>query len=131
MEKSQTAEKGNGILEVVKAIIIAIIISLALILLSSFLIKVLNVALEATKIIVQVIKGVSIFVACLICLKSPTNRWLKGILIGIIYIIIAFFVFSLLDDSKGITFSISFLNDVIIGSASGLISGVVASVIRK
>ncbi len=128
MSKTE-AKKGNGILEILKAIILALIFSLVLILAASLIVKLANIETDYLPIINQVIKGVSILAACLICLKTPTGGWARGIIIGIIYIALAFVVFSLLNGK--FTFDLSILNDLAIGSVTGLISGIIAVNIRK
>ena len=117
MEKAASHNR-SSFLEVIKAIIVAIIISLIAILVMAFVIKMLSISTHTVPIINQVIKGVSILIACLICLKTPSNGWLKGLTVGILYIALAFVIFSLLDgDFK---FGLSLLNDSAIGAVSGL-----------
>ena len=119
----------SAVLEIIKSVIVAVILSLILILLAALLIKVCNIKTSAIPIINQVIKGVSVLAACLLCLKTPTNGWLKGIVVGIVYIIIAFVLFSLLDGA--FEFSLKLLNDAAIGTVTGCLSGIIAANIRK
>lgn len=128
MEKAEKQNK-SAVFEVVKTVIVAVIISLIAILITAFLIKLFNISTTAIPIINQVIKGVSILVACLICIKTPTNGWIKGIISGLLYIILAFVIFSLL--SGKFEFGLNILNDVAIGAVSGMISGIIAVSIRK
>lgn len=123
------AKKSNGILEILKAIVIALIFSLILILLASLIVKLANIETSYLPIINQVIKGVSILASCLICLKTPSGGWARGIIVGVVYIALAFVVFSLLNG--GFTFDLSIINDLAIGSITGLISGIIAVNIRK
>ena len=122
MEKVK--KKGTSVLEVVKALIIAVILSLLLVLLAALMVKLFNIKTEAIPIINQVIKGVSILVGCLIAIKGKTNNWLKGIIIGILYIALSFVIFSLLDGE--FSFGLNILNDIALGSVTGLISGILA-----
>lgn len=115
--------------EIVKAVVVAVIISLAAILIMAFVIKAANIATGVIPIINQVIKGVSILTACLICLKLPGNGWVRGIVVGLIYIVLAFVIFSLLNGAK-FSFGLNVLNDVALGAISGLISGIIASLVR-
>ena len=128
MEKAEKQNK-SAVFEVVKTVIVAVIISLVAILITAFLIKLFNISTTAIPIINQVIKGVSILVACLICIKTPSNGWIKGIVSGLLYIILAFVIFSLL--SGKFEFGLNILNDVAIGAGSGMISGIIAVSIRK
>jgi len=132
MRKAQIANPTarHYFFEILKAIIIAVIISLAAILILAFIIKTANIPSNAIPIINQVIKGVSILTACLWCLKLPRNAWLRGLAVGVIYILLAFLIFSLLN-SVQFNFGLNLLNDIALGSVSGLLSGIIAGLIRK
>ncbi len=119
----------SAVFEIIKSVIVAVIISLALILLAALLIKVCNIPTSAIPIINQAIKALSVLVACMVCLKTPQNGWLKGIAVGLAYIIIAFVIFSLLDGA--FDWSLKILNDVAIGSVTGALSGIIAANVRK
>lgn len=128
--KSESKKISNSYaLEIIKAIVIAILISLVSILIMAFAIKIFNIPTTIIPIINQVIKGLSILLACLFSLKLPNNGWLRGIFVGILYVIIAFVIFSLLDGK--FVFGLNCLNDIAIGSISGLISGIISVNIRK
>ena len=123
-------KSGSYVLETLKALIVAIIISLLLVVIAAFLVKWLNIGDKYIKIINQIIKGLSIFLSAVICLRLPYNGWLRGFILGVLFILSAFVVFSLLGD--GFDFGISLLNDVVLGGVSGLISGILAvNVFRK
>ena len=94
----KTRSKGSYVTEILKALIFAVIISLVLVVLAAFLVKWFNIADNYIKIINQVIKGLSIFIAAAICLKLPYNGWLRGVILGVLFILIAVVVFSLLGD---------------------------------
>lgn len=122
-------KKGNYVFEITATVFVALIFSLILVVIAAFAIKLFNLDDGAIVIINQVIKGVSILLACLICLKLPNNGWLRGFIVGIIYIALAFVVFSLLNGS--FEFGLTLLNDAVLGGVSGLISGIIAVNIRK
>lgn len=128
MSKTE-AKQGRAILEVLKAIILALIFSLVLILLASFIVKLANIETNYLPIINQIIKGVSILAACLLCLKTASGGWARGIIVGVIYIAFAYVLFSLLNGK--FTFDLSIVNDIAIGAITGLISGIIAVNIRK
>ena len=117
-------KKGTAIFETVKALIIAVILSLVSVLLAALVIKLFNLGNGAIPIINQVIKGVSILLGCLIAIKSKHNSWLKGIVIGILYIALSFVIFSLLD-------GLGILNDVALGSITGMVSGILAGLKKQ
>ena len=122
-------KKSNYFLETIIAVFIALIISLILVVIAAFAIKLFSINDSAIVIINQVIKGLSIFLAGIFCLKLPNNGWLRGFILGLIYVLLAFVVFSLL--SGEFVFDLTLLNDAVLGGVSGLISGIVAVNIRK
>ena len=129
MENEIKAKKHSAVFEVMKAVIIAIIISLVGVLLAALVIKLFNLSTTAIPIINQVIKSISVLVSCLIALKTPHNCWIKGIISGLIYTALAYVIFSLL--AGKFTFDIGLLNDAVVGVVSGFLSGVIAANIRK
>ena len=133
MAKKEVVANPTGkhyMLEVVKAVIVAVVISLAGILILAFLIPALNISNNVIPIINQVIKGLAILVSCLIALRLPKNGWVRGIVVGLVYVILAFVIFSLLNGAQ-FNFGLNVLNDVALGAVSGLISGIISSLIRK
>ena len=124
-----TVEKKHYVLEMVKALILSIIVTLVLILLAAFAIKIFNIPTDSIIIINQVIKGVSIFVSAMICFKLPSCGFIRGIILGILYILLSFVVFSLFNNE--FAFGINLLNDVALGAVTGLISGIIAVNLRK
>lgn len=122
MEKAK--KRGGVIVETTKAIVIAVLLSLLLVLVAALVIKLCNLPTSAIPIINQVIKGVSILTGTLIALKSKQNTWIKGIVIGVLYIALAYVIFSLLDGN--FDFGLSLLNDIVLGSVTGMVSGILA-----
>ena len=96
---------------------------------SALVIKLFNVPSVAIPIINQVLKGISVLVACLISFKIPKNGWVKGIAVGFFYTALAFVIFSLLDGA--FKFDLTILNDLAIGCVSGFLSGIITANIRK
>ena len=92
--------QGLNFLSVLRGSVIALASSLLLILVLAFLLKFTSIPDNVISPINQVIKGVSVFLGVFIGLKkSKEMGLLSGLLIGIIYTLIAFFVFSLLAGS--------------------------------
>lgn len=121
--------KSNYFFETLVTIFVAIIISLLLVVIAAFAIKMFNIADSAILIINQVIKSLSILLAGLFCLRLPHSGWLRGFIVGILYALIAEVVFSLL--SGVFAFDLTLLNDVVLCGVSGLITGIIAVNIRK
>ena len=61
--------------------------------------------------------------------KNREGAFFKGILIGLIYIVVSFLVFSALDKSFNLSWSI--LNDLLFGGIAGAISGVLFKIKNK
>lgn len=118
------AKKGSSVFEVIKALIIAVILSLVLVLVAALVIKLFNLKDGLIPVLNQVIKGISILLGCLIAVKGKSNNWLKGLIIGILYIALAFVIFSLLDGE--FSFGLHILNDIALGAVTGTVSGILA-----
>lgn len=128
--KRRSVPRDRGyVFEIVKADIIALIVALVAILISALIVKLFSVGDGAIPIINQVIKSVSIFIGCLISLKKPNNGWLRGLIAGFTFAALSFVVFSALDAK--FVFGLSLLNDVVLGSVSGMLSGIIAVNIRN
>ncbi len=128
MSKHEVKDRGY-VFEIVKANIIALITALVLVLLSALAVKLFNISDGAIPIINQIIKSISIFLGCMLSLKKPTNGWLRGTICGFAFVWISYIVFSLLDSH--FEFGLSLFNDCVLGTLSGLISGIIAVNIRK
>ncbi|MDE7464609.1 MAG: TIGR04086 family membrane protein, partial [Clostridiales bacterium] len=57
------------------------------------------------------------------------NGWLRGMICGFIFVWLSFIVFSLLDSK--FEFGLALFNNCVLGTLSGLISGIIAVNIRK
>lgn len=122
-------EKKSYVFEMLKALIVALIITLVLVLAAALIIKLFNLPTESISIVNQVIKGVSIFVSALLCLRLKNCGFIRGIILGILYIALSYVVFSLFNGE--FLFGINLLNDVALGAVTGLISGIIAVNLRK
>lgn len=130
MSKSFTKTKEKPqILQYVKAIFIAILISLALILAFAFLIKSFDISDKAILPVNIGIKLVSIFFATLVVTRDKKHGMRKGFVVGFVYIVFSFLLFSIL--SKDFSISIKVLYDLIFGIAGGAICGIICVNIRK
>ena len=121
--------KGSYFFESLVTIFVALIISLILVVVAAFAIKIFNLGDKAIIIINQIIKSLSILIAGLLCLKLPNNGWLRGFIVGVLYVLLAFVVFSLL--SGEFCFDLTLLNDLALCGVSGLIVGIIAVNVRK
>ena len=111
--------------------IIAISISLVLILLFALLIRFFGISDNLIMPINQIIKILSIFFGVFLALKDHAqNGLVKGLIIGIVYTLIAYITFSIL--SGYFKLSLSLLYDIIFGGIIGGISGIISvNLIKK
>ena len=127
MEKTATikGEKGAFLKALIKGSLVALSISLIAICVFAFLLRFFDINADLIKPINQIIKIVSILIGSFIALKNVREMGLiTGFLIGVVYTILAFLVFSLLNGA--INFSPSIVNDLLFGGITGAIVGVFA-----
>lgn len=126
---SETTKK-SGFLQILKGAIFAVSISLVGILLFALLIKFTNLNEKWILPINQVIKIVSIFFGIMLAFDKGTNKgFLKGMLIGFIYTVLAYVVFSIL--ARQFSFTLNSITDMIFGAIIGGISGIIVINIKK
>ena len=125
---SQIINNSKPKLAVAKAIAISTILTLILVLIYSAVVYFFEIDQAVIPIINQIIKGVSIFVGCIFSIRGAKNGWIKGFVIGIVYTAIIFMLFSALN--QDITVELSLLNDLSLGAATGLVSGIVCANIK-
>ncbi|MBO4555004.1 MAG: TIGR04086 family membrane protein [Clostridia bacterium] len=85
------------IADVLKAVLFATLISLALVLVEAIVIKFSSIPLKAIMPINIAIKLTSIFLGCLIGFKNKQNGILKGVIAGLVYMLLTFFIFAALN----------------------------------
>ena len=124
MEKIERNSSNNLIISSLKGGLIGVCISLGLILIFAFIIKMSYLSDIVIKIINQIIKALSIFSGTLFTIRKTKEKGLlTGLFIGVIYSLLAFLVFSILNG--GFSFDITLLIDTLFASVMGLICGVV------
>lgn len=129
--KINTQKTKNSLIGfIAKGVLIALCTSLVLVLVFAFLLKFTNISDSAIAPVNQVIKGISIFLGVFVGLKKCKELGLvSGLLIGFIYTILAFLVFSILSGS--FTFDITLLTDTVFGAVIGAICGIISVNIKK
>ena len=128
MEKTMSNGK-NTFVNILKGVMFALGFTIVAVLLLAIVYKFVNISDLLIKIINQIIKIVSIALGVFICLKNDKSKGLlKGAIIGAVYTVIAFFVFSILVST--FSFSLSLIYDVLFASIIGLIVGIIFVNIR-
>ncbi len=121
--KADNISKENLIFSFLKGIIVAMLLSLGLIILFAFCLKWFT--LPETVIVPTnlAIKAISVIIGTILAVNDKSKGLFKGFAFGIIYILVAFIIFSLL--AGGFSAEIGFGLDLLFGGLLGGIVGIV------
>ena len=123
-------EKVSFFWTVVKSSLIALSFSLIAILVFAFVLRITTISDGAIKPINQVIKILSIMIGVFVGLKKCNDLgFVRGLVIGLVYTIIAFLSFSILNGE--FLLSTSLVNDLLFGSIAGAICGIIVVNFRR
>ena len=121
--KTNQISNENVFLSFFKGLIISLLISLGLVVLFAFSLKWFEINDTFIFIGTMVIKAVSVLIGAMVAIKGKSKGLIKGILFGLIYIFVAFVVFSFL--AGGFEFDgqtvLDFVASAIIGGIVGVI----------
>ncbi|MBO4479419.1 MAG: TIGR04086 family membrane protein [Clostridia bacterium] len=125
-------EKGvvRSVLDVVKTVVVAVLISMVLVLVFALIVKATSANDTTIAWVNQGIKIVSVLVGALIGFRrGGKGGWLKGLIAGLLYVVTSFLVFAAISGD----FSAGALSwtDVLIGAVVGLLCGVIAVNVKK
>lgn len=113
-----------------KGVMCAVIVTLLFILLFAFIVQMSGLSNSVISPVMQVVKIVSIFVAVAIAIKPVKSKgWLYGALVGLLYMVLTFTIFSLLDGH--FTIDISALSELLFETLAGLISALLLRMRNK
>ena len=132
MKINETTNLKNNsfILNTIKGSFWGVAFSLVCILIFAFIIKFTSISENYIQPVNQVIKILSILFACFIIGKKVKKQGIfVGLLTGILYTILAFLIFSILDGQ--FSFGVNVLNDITFGSIIGMISGILCINLRN
>ena len=107
----------------------SVIVAIALILVFALIIRYVGISNNWIKPINISIKIISICVGVFIATKDGQHGLKKGVIVGIIFILLASIIFSIL--TKSFMFDLSLLADLGLGVVCGAISGVISVNLRK
>ena len=120
----------TNIIATVKASLVGVVTSILLVLLFAFILKFVDLNSGAITTIDQIIKIISILLAVLVLGKSSSDKLLlKGLIVGAIYSVITFIVFSILNG--GVNLSIAIFTDIAFSALVGGVSAILVNLIRK
>lgn len=115
--------------KVLLASVVSVLVSLGLILIFALVIKWFSLSDAVIAPVNIVIKILSIALGVMILTKDGSRGIIKGIILGVIYIIVCYCIFSLL--LGAFTFSVSNLWDLLFGAGVGAICGVIFVNMKK
>ena len=120
---SKTVSNENIILDFVKGIIVSSLISLGLVILFAFCLKWFSLSDIYISPVILAIKGISVIIGAIIAIKGNNKGLLKGLCFGILFMLIAFFMFSLL--AGVFIVDVSTVLDFLFASLAGGIVGII------
>jgi len=125
-------EKGvaRWILDIVKTVVIAVLISMVSVLVFALIVKSADVGEDVIGYVNLGIKILSVVIGCLIGFRKGSGYgWLKGLISGLLYVFTSFLVFSLISGEFSLS-DVSWL-DLVTGAVVGLLSGVLTVNLKK
>lgn len=118
----------KNIFQVLKAVLAAVLFSLASVLIFTIIIQLFALPMGAVKPVNQVIKILSIAAGGLIFIRGEKGL-LKGIIFGVAAVILTYLLYGLI--SMSLSISWFFLAEIAMGAVAGGISGVIAVNLKK
>ncbi|MDD3947713.1 MAG: TIGR04086 family membrane protein [Clostridia bacterium] len=129
MKGKAVSIKKTTVFDSIRGVLIALIVSLLGVLILALIVKLTSIGSEVILPINQVLKIISILLGCIFGIKEKEKGALKGGLIGLIYSLLAIFVFLILNKTLSGS-SINYI-DLVSGLVAGILSGIIAVNFRK
>lgn len=121
--------KKNGFLGYLKGALTAVSATLIMILLFAVIVRFLNISDSWIFPINQVIKVISLILGIWIMLKDKQKGFVKGLILGLVYFVLSFAIFSILQGKFSV--SIKNLYDLILTTFMGGLIGIILVNIKK
>jgi len=119
-----------SIISVIKSSLVGVVASILLVLLFAFVLKFVDLNSSVITIVDQIIKIISVFISVVALSRSDGDKLLaKGLIVGAIYSILTFIVFSILNG--GINFSVAIFSDVAFSALVGGVSGIIINMFKR
>lgn len=115
--------------EIFKGVIFSLIISVLTVIVFAIIVKFANLSSKTVEIVNIALKIISILVGTLLAVESGRQGLFKGGIIGLLFVLVSYLVFSLINGSFSVNPLTAF--DVIFCLVAGLLSGVFAVNVRK
>lgn len=115
---------------ILKASLIGVVTSIVLVLIFAFVLKFVDLNSHAISLVDQIIKVASVVVAVLLVARAtPENLLIKAVFTGVVYSIISFVVFSIMNG--GVHFTVAILTDLAFCGAVGGIFAILLNIFRR
>lgn len=123
-------DNASFVLSLLKSAILGVITSIVLVLILAFVLKFIEISDGLITIIDEIIKIISIFIASINLVKrSPYKILFKSALLGAIYTLLTYIVFSALKGSY--IFGLGLIIDIVLGAVVGIIIAVILNIFTK
>lgn len=121
--KTKSVSNENYVFDFIKGLIVAILLSLALVVVFALCLKWFNIDEKSIVPVTFAIKYISVLVGSIIGVKAENKGLVKGGLFGLVYSVLSFAVFSILSNS--FTFDLTTLLDIVSSILIGAIVGII------
>ena len=129
MQKVKLVNAG-GVVNILKCCLLGIVITLLGIVILAFVLKFVDLSSVAINYINDIIKGLSIFIMML-CIKKRNSEKLliKSVFAGIIYAVLCFLIFSILNGS--FILDMAFVYDLLFSIAVAVLVTIIINVLKR
>ena len=124
MKSKAVSIKKTTVFDIIRGVLIALIVSMLGVLILELIVKLTSIGNEVILPINQVLKILSLLLGCVFGIKEKEKGALKGGMIGLIYSLLAIFVFLILNKTLSGS-SINYI-DLVSGLTAGILSGIIA-----
>ena len=123
-------KNSSFILNLLKSAFVGVLVSVVLVLVFAFVLKFIDLNDAIISVVDEIIKIVSIFVSVMYLIKrSPYKILYKSALVGAVYILLTFIVFSALRGHY--SFGVSTIVDILLGALTGAIFAIILNIFKK
>ena len=118
----------DGILQVVKATLAALIFSLVFVIIFTLIIQLASVKASVIKPVNQVFKIIAVAVGGLLFIRGEKG-FLKGAIAGLASVLLSYVLFGIIGGSFAVNWT--FALEIVLGSAAVIITGIIAVNVKK
>lgn len=118
----------EGVLQVVKATLAAVVFSLVFVLVFTLIIQLASVGSGVIKPVNQIFKIIAIAVGGMLFIRGEKG-YLKGAAAGLATVLVSYLLFAVIGGSFAVRWT--FVLEILLGAASGAITGIIAVNVKK